>query len=62
MDRLGHSTTRAALTYLHATNERQRVVADAVGTKARAAMRKASKGQERTASGTDLARKGRKAL
>jgi integrase len=62
MDRLGHSTTRAALTYLHATNERQRVVADAVGSMARATMRKASQGQERTASGTDLARKGRKAL
>jgi integrase len=62
MDRMGHSTTRAALTYLHATSERQRVVADAVGSMARTAMRKASKGQQRTASGTDLARKGRKAL
>jgi hypothetical protein len=62
MDRMGHSTTGAALTYLHATSERQRVVADAVGSMARTAMCKASKSHQRTASGTDLARKGRKVL
>jgi hypothetical protein len=30
MDRMGHSTTRAALTYLHASDERQRAIADAL--------------------------------
>jgi hypothetical protein len=52
----GYSTTRAALTYLHATDERQRSVADAVGTIAQAAMRPA----ERHASGRHLARWGPK--
>ena len=39
MDRMGHSSTRAALVYLHATSQRQRTIADAVGTIARAALR-----------------------
>jgi hypothetical protein len=30
MDHMGHSTTRAALTYLHASDERQRAIADAL--------------------------------
>jgi integrase len=30
MDRLGHSTTRAALTYLHASDDRQRAIAEAL--------------------------------
>jgi hypothetical protein len=29
-ERMGHSTTRAALTYLHPSDERQRVIADAM--------------------------------
>jgi integrase len=62
MERMGHSTTRAALIYLHATDERQRAVADAVDAAARTALGKAKKGRNRAASGTDLARKGRKAL
>jgi hypothetical protein len=62
MERMGHSTTRAALIYLHATDERQRAVADAVDAAARAALGKANKGRNRTASGTDLARRGKKAL
>jgi integrase len=30
MDRMGHSTSRAALTYLHASDERQRAIAKAL--------------------------------
>ena len=30
MERMGHSTTRAALTYLHASDERQRAIAEAI--------------------------------
>jgi len=30
MDRMGHSTARAAMVYLHATDERQRAIADAL--------------------------------
>ena len=62
MERMGHSTTRAALIYLHATDERQRVVADAVDAAARTALGKDKKGRSRATSGTDLARKGKKAL
>ena len=58
MERMGHSTTRAALIYLHATDERQRAVADAVDAAARTALGKAKKGRNRAASGTDLARQG----
>jgi hypothetical protein len=31
MARMGHSSTRAALIYLHSTSERQREIADALG-------------------------------
>ena len=30
MDRMGHSTARAAMIYLHATDERQQAIADAL--------------------------------
>ena len=43
MERMGHSSTRAALIYLHSTSERQRSLADAVGKQARAELRKARK-------------------
>jgi GntR family transcriptional regulator len=61
MDRMGHSTARAALIYQHATDERQRTIADAVGTMARAAMDEALKGKDRCVSGTDVARRGKEA-
>jgi integrase len=51
MDRMGHSSTRAALIYLHSSDERQRMLADAIGQAARAALRKNG-----TASGTEVAR------
>ena len=60
MERMGHSSPRAALIYLHATAERQRAVADAVGSRARAALAKTTqKPRRQGASGTDVAR-GRK--
>jgi hypothetical protein len=31
MARMGHSSTRAAMIYLHSTDERQRQIADALG-------------------------------
>jgi hypothetical protein len=54
MERMGHSSTRAALIYLHSSSERQRTLAEAVGKTARAALRKAEKA--RKASGTKVAR------
>ena len=51
MDRIGHSSTRAALIYLHSSDERQRKLADAVGERARAAL-----GKTGIASGTEVAR------
>jgi integrase len=56
MDRMGHSSTRAALVYLHATSQRQRTIADAVGTMTRAALREIDEHSSNLASGTDLAR------
>jgi hypothetical protein len=41
MERMGHTSTRAALIYLHSTSERQRAIADAVGKQAKAALRQA---------------------
>ncbi len=51
MDRMGHSSTRAALIYLHTTTDRQRAVADALNAVAQAALR-----QRGSAIGTELAR------
>ena len=58
MERMGHSSTRAALVYLHSTTERQRTLADAVGKAARAALRKAGKPKpDQEASGMKVARR-----
>ena len=51
MDRMGHSSTRAALIYQHSSDERQRKLADAIGEAARAALSKTA-----TVSGTHVAR------
>ena len=51
MERMGHSTTRAALIYLHATEERQRAVADAVDAAACTALDRAKKGRQRAGKG-----------
>jgi integrase len=64
MERMGHSTTRAAMIYLHSTDERQRALADAVEKAARAELRRARNkpatvtkpAKRRPASGTEVAR------
>jgi integrase len=61
MERMGHSSTRAALVYLHSTGERQRALADAVGKVARSALRQAKKPDGGKASGTKVARNRKRA-
>ncbi|GAA4233517.1 integrase [Streptosporangium album] len=53
MDRMGHSSTRAAMIYQHGSHERQREVADRLDSLAR--------GQLTSGSGTQRARKPKKA-
>ncbi|WP_433417522.1 tyrosine-type recombinase/integrase [Microtetraspora malaysiensis] len=53
MDRMGHSSTRAAMIYQHGSHERQREVADRLDSLAR--------GQLKSGSGTQRARKPKKA-
>jgi integrase len=53
MARMGHSSTRAALIYLHDSDERQRKLAEAIGDAALAELRRRGSSGE---SGTDLAR------
>lgn len=54
MERMGHSSSRAALIYLHSTDERQRTLADAVATRAAAELAARS-------CGTSMARPGNNA-
>ncbi len=64
MERMGHSTSRAAMIYLHSTDPRQRAPADAVDKAARDELRQARKWPPKTAkpahdkgpSGTEVAR------
>lgn len=61
MTRMGHSSTRAALIYLHSTDERQQAIADALGDlAARELERKPGRAQRRAStrpSGTQRARR-----
>ncbi|HEV2371912.1 MAG TPA: site-specific integrase [Streptosporangiaceae bacterium] len=62
MDRMGHSSPRAALIYMHGSQARQRQIADTLSKLARAEMgrnRPASNGAGRKPSGTQRARKAR---
>lgn len=70
MERMGHSSTKAALVYLHSTSERQQAIADTVSKQAKAALRKAKADMTKTGpdgtdasepSGTKVARRRRKA-
>lgn len=69
MARMGHSSTRAAMIYLHSTDARQRTLADAVDKAARAELRKAKKkprnvrksGNGTSQSGTEVARNRKRA-
>jgi integrase len=63
MERMGHSTTRAALIYLHSTDDRQRTIADLIDKRARTELRKIKKpAKAKTRSGTELARRREQAL
>jgi hypothetical protein len=44
MDRLGHSSSRAALIYQHSTDERQRALAEAAARQAEAALDAGARG------------------
>jgi hypothetical protein len=48
MARLGHSSTRAAMIYQHATRDRDQVIAKALGGLARKARGKGAKRQRKT--------------
>lgn len=64
MARMGHSSSRAALIYLHSTDERQREIADALGTLAAAELKRKTGRARRSAgegSGTRRARRPRSA-
>jgi hypothetical protein len=61
MARMGHSTTRAALIYLHDSDERQRKIAEGLDVLPRsqlAAGDRSPKGPQAVQSGADLARDG----
>jgi hypothetical protein len=57
MDRMGHSTARAAMIYLHGSDERQRAIADAISRRAAGGF----KPQRPNRSGTQRARNGGRA-
>jgi integrase len=57
MDRMGHSTARAAMVYLHGSNERQQAIADALSKQAAGELGRS----KTTPSGTQRARRRRKA-
>jgi integrase len=58
MERMGHSSARAAMIYLHSSDERQRKIADALSDLAQAELRKPSKSSKaRKVSGTHVARR-----
>ena len=57
MDRLGHSTTRAAMAYLHGSDERQQAIADALSKQAADELGRSKKRR----SGTQRARRRRRA-
>ncbi len=57
MDRMGHASTRAALIYLHGSDERQRKIANNLDALARAELAKGpQRRQPRSPRGTSVAR------
>jgi len=56
MARMGHDSPRAALIYLHSSDERQRALAEAVAKAARSELAKSKKGKTGRPSGTRRAR------
>jgi integrase len=61
MVRMGHSSTRAAMIYQHATDERQREIADALNQLARDQLKRGQGRSRGGRSGTRRARKRREA-
>ena len=61
MVRMGHSSTRAAMIYQHATDERQREIAEALDQLARDQLKRGKRGARGSRSGTQRARKRPKA-
>jgi integrase len=62
MERMGHSSSRAVLIYLHSTSARQRTLADALGDLAQAELDKGrATSSTRKRSGTNVARRKKKA-
>jgi integrase len=57
MARMGHDSERAALIYLHSSDERQRALAEAVANAARSELAKSKKGKAAKQSGTRKARR-----
>ena len=57
MDRMGHASARAAMLYLHGSNERQQAIADALSRTAADELGRSRPGS----SGTQRARRRRKA-
>lgn len=57
MDRMGHSTTRAAMAYLHGSDERQQAIAGALSRQTTDALKRSSSGR----TGTQRARRRRRA-
>jgi integrase len=57
MDRMGHSTTRAAMAYLHGSDERQQAIADALSRQTTDALKGSGSGR----TGTQRARRRRRA-
>jgi ribosomal protein L19E len=56
MARKGHSSTRAALIYLHSTDERQREIAKALNQLAKNQLKRAKRNGSGSRSGTQRAR------
>jgi integrase len=57
MARMGHDSPRAALIYMHSSDQRQRALADAVGKAARAELAQSKKATKPGRSGTRMARR-----
>ena len=53
-DRMGHSATRAAMAYLHGSDERQRAIADELSRQAAAALSAPNPGRSGTAAGEGI--------
>ena len=57
MARMGHDSPRAALIYMHSSDQRQRALADAVGKAARAELAQSKRAAKPSRSGTRMARR-----